>query len=98
MEMELLPAELRASLPALYSQEGNSDPTVHVKFFSPYTDWTWFATEGSPEEDDFIFFGYVVASRRSGGTSPSPSSRGPAAAMCPWSSATSPSRPVRSRM
>ena len=27
--MELLTAALRASLPALYSQEGNPDPRVH---------------------------------------------------------------------
>lgn len=58
--MELLPAELRSSLPALYSQEENENPTVHLKFFSPYSNWTWFATEGSPEEGDFIFFGYVI--------------------------------------
>jgi len=58
--MELLPAELRASLPALYSQERESDPIVHLKFFSPYSNWTWFVTEGSPEDNDFIFFGYVI--------------------------------------
>jgi hypothetical protein len=33
--MELLPAELRGSLPALYSQERNPDPRVHLKFFTP---------------------------------------------------------------
>ena len=57
--MELLPAELRASLPALYSQEGNPDPRVHLKFFTPDSDWTWFVTEGQTQEDDFLFFGYV---------------------------------------
>ena len=57
--MELLPAELRASLPALYSQESNPDPTVHLKFFTPDSDWTWFVTEGEPRDDDFLFFGYV---------------------------------------
>src|SRR3954465_13066201 len=58
--MELLPAELRASLPALYSQEQHLAPTVHLKFFSPYSNWTWFVTEGSPEDEEFIFFGYVI--------------------------------------
>jgi hypothetical protein len=58
--MELVPAELRAKLPRLYSQEHNRDPTVHLKFFSPYSNWTWFATEGEQQEDDFIFFGYVI--------------------------------------
>lgn len=57
--MELLPASLRASLPALYSQERNPDPRVHLKFFTPDSDWTWFATEGEAQEDDFLFFGYV---------------------------------------
>ena len=57
--MELLPAELRERLPRLYSQESNPDPTVHLKFFTPDSNWTWFATEGEAREDDFLFFGYV---------------------------------------
>ena len=57
--MELLTDELRAQLPALYAQEKNKDPVVHLKFFAPGTCWTWYITEGSPEEDDFIFFGFV---------------------------------------
>ncbi len=58
--MELLPEEVRARLPALYAQENITDPIVHVKFFTPDSNWTWYATEGSPEGEDFIFFGYVV--------------------------------------
>ncbi len=46
-------------MPALYSQENVSDPTVYAKFFTPDSNWTWFATEGAPEGDDF-FFGYVI--------------------------------------
>jgi len=57
--MKLHTAELRASLPPLYSQEHNQDPVVHCKFFTPWSNWTWFVTEGEPEEDDFRFFGYV---------------------------------------
>jgi hypothetical protein len=57
--MELLTAELRASLPALYSQEHKSDPIVHCKFFTPDSNWTWYVTEGSAEEKDYRFFGYV---------------------------------------
>ena len=45
--MELLTAELRARLPARYSQEHNQDPTVHSKFFTPDSNWTWLVTEGS---------------------------------------------------
>jgi len=33
--MELLPDDLRASLPRLYSQEKIADPVVHAKFFTP---------------------------------------------------------------
>jgi Protein of unknown function (DUF2958) len=57
--MELLPAALRQRLPKLYSQEHSQDPIVHLKFFTPDSNWTWFATEGEPDEDDFRFFGYV---------------------------------------
>jgi len=57
--MKLLTEELRRTLPALYSQEHVSDPTVFAKFFTPDSNWTWWVTEGSPEEDDFRFFGFV---------------------------------------
>lgn len=58
--MQLLTQELRASLPPLYGQEGNKNPHVYAKFFSPTSSWTWFVTEGSADGDDFIFFGYVI--------------------------------------
>jgi hypothetical protein len=57
--MELLPPELRRALPPLYSQEADPDPIVHAKFFTPDSNWTWYATEGEPDGDDFRFFGYV---------------------------------------
>jgi hypothetical protein len=57
--MELLPEEVRKQLPPLYSQEHEQDPMVNVKFFHPNSHWTWYAYEGSPEGDDFIFFGWV---------------------------------------
>ncbi len=74
--MKLLPEELRRHLPPLYSQENTEDPTVHAKFFTPDSNWTWFATEGSQDEDDFRFFGYVIGLRRNGGTSCSPENVG----------------------
>ncbi|MCO6512280.1 MAG: DUF2958 domain-containing protein [Aridibacter famidurans] len=60
--MKLLTEELRAQLPALYSTEGTSamDKHVYAKFFFPMGNWTWFVLEGSAQEDDFLFFGYVV--------------------------------------
>jgi hypothetical protein len=65
-----LTKKLAKTLPALYSQEGNADPMVMCKFFTPDAGWTWFAIEGSPvdasgfydtdkEKVDFVFFGLV---------------------------------------
>lgn len=58
--MELLPSELREELPKLYAQEGAEDYFVYVKYFFPAANWTWFVTEGEPQGDDFLFFGYVI--------------------------------------
>lgn len=56
--MELLPPELAATLPALYSQEAVEDPMVMLKLFTPDAGWTWYATEYDPDER--LFFGLVV--------------------------------------
>ena len=67
----LLPESLKERMPALYSQEQKRDPLVVCKFFDPVGSWTWYATEGSPvdedgyydtekEKVDFMFFGLVV--------------------------------------
>jgi hypothetical protein len=64
--MKLLTDELRAQLPPLYAQEGVSDPIVYAKLFTPWTSWTWYITEGS-QEDDFIFFCYVIGQEREWG-------------------------------
>jgi hypothetical protein len=58
--MQLLTEELRAILPKLYAQEGNRNPIVYAKFFTPDSDWTWFITEGNDEGEEFIFFCYVI--------------------------------------
>jgi hypothetical protein len=58
--MKLLTAENKKALPPLYSQEHNPDPVVVVKWFSPYSNWTWYATEGAATDDgDWEFFGLV---------------------------------------
>jgi hypothetical protein len=56
----VLLTELRARLPAFCSQDGNRDPIVHLKFFTPDSNWTWFVTEGSEDEENVRFFGYVL--------------------------------------
>jgi hypothetical protein len=58
--MELLSEEIRKSLPPLYSQESSSSPVAYAKFFTPDAGWTWFVTEGSEEDRDWLLFGYVI--------------------------------------
>jgi hypothetical protein len=55
--MELLTKELREQLPPLYSQEHEADPLVLCKFFTPDTQWTWYAIEFDGSD---VFFGWVV--------------------------------------
>jgi hypothetical protein len=69
---ELLDAETRSRLPELYSgEEKGLEALAQVKYFSPESGWTWYASEGSPvdengyydtdkEKVDFIFFGLVA--------------------------------------
>ena len=62
--MQLLPEEVKKQIPALYSQENESDPFVICKFFDPTSSWTWYVIEGEEKErsvgTDFLFFGFVV--------------------------------------
>lgn len=64
---EFFPDEVKSQLPPLYSQEKEKDPIVHVKFFCPWNQWTWFATEGEEQGGDFIFFGLVIGHEREWG-------------------------------
>lgn len=45
------------TLPAIYSQEHEKDPMVHLKFFNPIGCQSWFLTEYDPEEK--LAFGLV---------------------------------------
>ena len=55
--MELLPGELRAVLPPLYSQEKRGGKAiVPIKFFTPDGAWSWYPTEYDGTD---IFFGLV---------------------------------------
>src|SRR5574338_1404898 len=59
--MKLLTQEIRNRLPKIYQTDGVKleDKTIHAKFFTPWSNWTWYVFEGEPEGDDFRFFGYV---------------------------------------
>jgi len=67
----LLPEILKERMPPLYSQENEREPLVVVKYFDPVGSWTWYATEGSPVDEDgymdtnkpkvdYLFFGLVA--------------------------------------
>ena len=72
--MKLETLKLRKQLPTLYSPERVEDPMVWCKFFTPDAGWSWYATEGSPVDEngmqilegetrpavDFLFFGYAI--------------------------------------
>lgn len=65
--MQLLTKELRDKFPKLrdMDEKNNEDIPVIAKFFTPWTNWTWYATEGEPVLDehkmeiDYHFFGFV---------------------------------------
>ena len=59
----LLPPAIAAQLPTLYSQEEQGENVIAiVKFFTPWTNWTWYASEYDPEQR--LFFGVVVGHER----------------------------------
>lgn len=50
----LLTQKNRADLPELYAQEElGDDAIIHVKFFTPSSCWTWYATEFDGEDRFF---------------------------------------------
>jgi len=55
--MKLLTQQIRRKLPPLGSQEPLGPKAVaHVKFFTPDSNWTWYATEFDGQD---TFFGLV---------------------------------------
>lgn len=57
--MKLLPRAIEMTLPKLYATEpvATLDKMVRVKFFTPWSNWTWLAVEYAPA--DRLFFGLV---------------------------------------
>ena len=54
--MKLLTKEILDTFKKTGSQENEKDPKIIVKFFTPWSDWTWYATEF---DGDDTFFGLV---------------------------------------
>lgn len=55
----LLPDELRRILPALDSAESDDNPRLYIRFFTRDSPCAWYVAEGSPQNDDFRFFGFL---------------------------------------
>jgi hypothetical protein len=66
--MKMLTKEIEKRIPGIGETSGDAPEPwngenvgdkarVHVKFFSPWTGWTWYATEYDPVERRF--FGYI---------------------------------------
>lgn len=56
--MKLLTVELLSLFTKHGDQSDDEDPVIIAKFFTPDGGWTWYASEYN--EEDQIFFGYVV--------------------------------------
>jgi len=55
--MDLLPEGARRKLPRLYAQEKlGAEAVAYVKYFTPDSSWTWYATEFDGQD---TFFGLV---------------------------------------
>lgn len=59
----LMPPEIAAQIPPLYSQEERGEDAIaHLKLFTPWTSWTWYASEYDPVER--LCFGVVIGQER----------------------------------
>jgi hypothetical protein len=52
-----IPDELRETIPKLYTADGDPDPTVWAKLFTPDSIWTWYVLEWDGND---LCFGFVV--------------------------------------
>lgn len=55
-KQKLMTSAIRRLLPPLYTQDGEKDPIVYVKFFNPYGSGIWLVTEFDGRD---TMFGYV---------------------------------------
>lgn len=63
--MILMDDQIRSLLPKLYSQDKLKDDAIaYVKYFTPWTNWTWYATEFDGVD---TFFGLIYGFEREWG-------------------------------
>jgi hypothetical protein len=59
----LMPPEIASLLPPLYANEEQGDSAIAVaKFFTPWSNWTWYVSEYDPGER--ICYGVVIGHER----------------------------------
>lgn len=55
--MKLMNKEIKSKIPKLYEQDNKGlNAIAYIKFFTPDSNWTWYATEFNGKD---IFFGLV---------------------------------------
>lgn len=59
--MKLLTKEILSKLPKLYACEEQADPMIWCKFFTPDSNWTWYAIEFDGTD---TFYGLVDGSEK----------------------------------
>ena len=61
--MEIITKEIERKLPHFYATEEEDkqgERSVIVKFFTPWSNWTWYVFEGEKQENgDWLFYGLV---------------------------------------
>lgn len=59
--MKLLTKEILNKMPKLYETEEIPTPekNIIVKFFTPWSNWTWYIVEGEERDGDYLMFGLV---------------------------------------
>lgn len=50
--------EIENKIPPMDSVDSDN-PKIAVKFFDPFSAWTWYVIEGEKQKNDWLFFGYV---------------------------------------
>lgn len=61
--MKLITKAIAKQIPALYAQDGKGmEATAYAKFFTPWSSWTWYATELDVKTGEC--FGLVVGHER----------------------------------
>lgn len=49
---DLLPNHFWWTLPPIASTSGQKDPIARLRYFTPWTDWTWYVIEATAEDED----------------------------------------------